>query len=147
MFLKPFFHISDGITLHRSVNEFFRRKNKLPHKKFNPNQTSLSQLFNQNIDLQNIPLKTMKVTIYALRWIFLLIFLFIIVGIVLLFVTGGQSYIQAIVGYSITGFFTFFMGYFGWILAQGIIEMITGKEPKEEKTYSYFFSKKDHYRF
>lgn len=119
----------------------------MPANKFNPNQKSLSQLFNQNISLEDIPLKTMRMTIYALRWIFLLIFLFIIVGIVLLFVTGGQSYLQAIVGYSITGFFTFFMGYFGWILAQGIIEMITGKEPKEEKTYSHFFSRKNHYRF
>lgn len=127
--------------------EFSRRKNTLPRRKFNPNQTSLSQMFNQNISLQEIPFKTMKVTIYALRWIFLLIFLFIIVGIVLLFVTGGQSYLQACVGYSITGFFTFFMGYFGWILAQGIIEMITGKEPKEERTFSYFFSRKNHYRF
>ena len=126
---------------------FLGGRTQVPAKKFNPNQTSLSQLFNQNISLQDIPLKTMRVTIYALRWIFLLIFLFIIVGIVLLFVTGGQSYLQAIVGYSITGFFTFFMGYFGWILAQGIIEMITGKEPTEEKNYSHFFSRKNHHRF
>lgn len=126
---------------------FLGGRTQVPANKFNPNQKSLSQLFNQNISLEDIPLKTMRMTIYALRWIFLLIFLFIIVGIVLLFVTGGQSYLQAIVGYSITGFFTFFMGYFGWILAQGIIEMITGKEPKEEKTYSHFFSRKNHYRF
>jgi hypothetical protein len=119
----------------------------LPGKKFNPRQSSLSQMFNQNICLEEIPFKTMKVTIYALRWIFLLIFLFIIVGIVVLFVTGGESYLQVILGYSITGFFTFFMGYFGWLLAQGIIEMITGKEPKEERTFSYFFNKKNHYRF
>ena len=80
-------------------------------------------------------------TIHALRWIFLVIFLFIAVGIFVLFVTGGENYLQAIIGYSITGFFTFFMGYFGWILAQGIIEMITGKEPNEDKTFSYYFSR------
>ena len=89
----------------------------------------------------------MKVTIYALRWIFLLIFLFIIIGIFVLFLTGGQNYLQVILGYSITGFFTFFMGYFGWILAQGIIEMITGKEPKEERTFSYYFTKKNKFNY
>ena len=136
-----------SLFIAQSYLSFLGGKNTVQRKKFNPNQTSLSQMFNQNISLEEIPFKTMKVTIYALRWIFLLIFLFIFVGIILLFVTGGQSYLQAIVGYSITGFFTFFMGYFGWILAQGIIEMITGKEPKEERTFSYFFSKKNHYRF
>jgi hypothetical protein len=89
----------------------------------------------------------MKVTIYALRWIFLLIFLFIIIGIFVLFLTGGQNYLQVILGYSITGFFTFFMGYFGWILAQGIIEMITGKEPREERTFSYYFTKKNKFNY
>ncbi len=119
----------------------------MPGKKFNRSSYSFRDKLDSRIPLEDIPFKTIKVTIYALRWIFLLIFLFISVGIVVLFATGGQAYVQAILGYSITGFFTFFMGYFGWILAQGIIEMITGKEPKEEKTFSYYFSKKNKYRF
>ena len=89
----------------------------------------------------------MKATIHALRWVFLLIFLFVTVGIFILFLTGGENYVQLILGYSIAGFFTFFMGYFGWILAQGIIEIITGKEPKDERTFSYYFSRKNRYRF
>lgn len=108
---------------------------------------SFKNRFDKNLSLEDIPVKTIRVTIHALRWIFLLIFLFISVGIVVLFATGGENYLQAILGYSITGFFTFFMGYFGWLLAQGIIEMITGKEPKEEKTFSYYFSSKNKYRF
>ncbi|GAG61386.1 unnamed protein product, partial [marine sediment metagenome] len=32
-------------------------------------------------------------------------------------------------------------------LAQGIIEIMTGKEPKEERSFSYYFSKKKKYRF
>ena len=91
----------------------------------------------KKLSLQDIPLKTMKVTVYALRWVFLLIFIFIIVGIMALFLTGGETYAQQILGYSITGFFTFFMGYFGWILAQGTIEMITGKEQKEQQPLFY----------
>ena len=121
----------------------------MPGKRFSNAQSTFTKLLDKKIPLEEIPFKTMKVTIYALRWIFLLIFLFIITGIFILFITGGKNYLQAILGYSITGFFTFFMGYFGWILAQGIIEMITGKHPKEDKTFSYYFSRHSHkkYRF
>ncbi|MCK4348736.1 MAG: hypothetical protein KAW47_08975 [Thermoplasmatales archaeon] len=118
----------------------------MPGKRINKNR-NFTNFANKKISLEDIPLKTMKVTIYALRWIFLLIFLFITIGIFVLFLTGGQNYMQIILGYSIAGFFTFFMGYFGWILAQGIIEMVTGKGSKEERTFSYYFSKKDKYRF
>jgi len=97
----------------------------------------------KRIPFEDLPMKTMKMTIHALRWIFMLIFLFITVGIFVLFVTGGQDYIQIILGYSIAGFFTFFMGYFGWILAQGIIEMITGKEDQEGFGTSYYLNKKN----
>ena len=98
----------------------------------------------KKISFEDLPIKTMKVTIHALRWVFLLIFLFITVGIFMLFLTGGDSYIQIIVGYSIAGFFTFFMGYFGWVLAQGTIEMITGKESEKKRELSYYV-KKRHY--
>jgi hypothetical protein len=90
----------------------------------------------------------MKVTLYALRWVFFLIFLFIIIGIIALFATGGENHIQNILGYSITGFFTFFMGYFGWILAQGVIDTITGK--KEDGSIvglSYYLKKNKKHRF
>lgn len=113
----------------------------MPKKKKNT-QYTFSKFKGKKIPFEDLPVKTMKVTIYALRWIFLLIFLFITVGIFVLFVTGGQDYIQVILGYSITGFFTFFMGYFGWILAQGIIEMITGKDDHEEQVFSYYIGRK-----
>lgn len=101
-----------------------------------------SRFRHQNFSLEDIPLKTMKITFHALRWIFLLVFLFIVLGILALFLTGGSSYIQIILGYSIAGFFTFFMGYFGWILAQGMIEMITGTEDTETPGLSYYFKRR-----
>lgn len=111
-------------------------------------QNNISRLFDKKISLEEIPSKTVKITIHALRWVFLLIFLFITIGIFVLFLTGGQNYVQVILGYSITGFFTFFMGYFGWILAQGIIEMITGKEDGiSDKGYSYYVRKYKKNRF
>ena len=108
------------------------------------NQKNLSKIIEKKIPLEEIPYKTMRVTVYALRWVFLLIFLFIIIGIFALFLTGGAKNFQMIITYGITGFFTFFMGYFGWILAQGTIEMITGKEQKEQQDLFYYQRNKKH---
>ncbi len=117
----------------------------MPRKKLNKNNFIFPN--DRRIFIEDLPLKTIKVTIYALRWVFLLIFLFIIVGILILFLTGGESYIQIILGYSIAGFFTFFMGYFGWILAQGMIEMITGNIENKEKGIYYYLKKHTKHRF
>ena len=107
-----------------------------------PSRFRRSKFSSFYFSLQDIPLKTMKVTLYALRWIFLLIFIFISVGIFALFLTGGQNYVKIILGYSIAGFFTFFMGYFGLILAQGMIEMITGKEDDDTPGLSYYLRRR-----
>lgn len=108
----------------------------MPRRKIS--QRNLSRLRQRKIPFEDLPLKTMKVTIYALRWVFLLLFLLITMGILALFLTGGEDYIQMILGWSLAGFFTFFMGYFGWILAQGMIEMIAGKKEKSEHSIFYF---------
>jgi len=105
-------------------------------------QRMFSNFLDKKIPFEDLPVKTMRVTIHALRWVFLLIFLFVIIGIFVLFLTGGGEYIQLIIGYSITGFFTFFMGYFGWILAQSVIETITGRDAPEDQSVSYYVSKK-----
>jgi hypothetical protein len=118
---------------------------KMPRKKLG--QNNLSKIFDKKISLEDIPIKTIKMTIFALRWVFLLIFLFITIGIIALFLTGGENYIQIILGYSIAGFFTFFMGYFGWVLAQGMIEMITGKEDSSIHGSSYYIKKHKKIKF
>ena len=104
----------------------------MPRRKIN--QRQLSKFLGKRSPLEDLPLKTLKVTVY-------LIFLFITVGILALLVTGGQENVQMIVTYSITGFFTFFMGYFGWLLAQGMIEMITGNKENIERGLSYYVKK------
>ena len=111
----------------------------MPRRKIN--QRQLSKFLDKRSPLEDLPLKTLRVTIYALKWFFFLIFLFITVGILALLVTGGQENVQMIVTYSITGFFTFFMGYFGWLLAQGMIEMITGNKENIERGLSYYVKK------
>lgn len=118
----------------------------MPRRK-NLNQRNLSKFMDKKIPMEDLPLRTMKVTLHALRWIFMLIFLFITVGIFVLFLTGGENYIQIILGYSIAGFFTFFMGYFGWVLAQSILEMMAGKEDRKDHSLSYYVVRKKKYRF
>jgi len=73
--------------------------------------------------------------------------LFITVGIFILFLTGGENYVQLILGYSIAGFFTFFMGYYGWMFAHSIMEMMGGRREKEEHVSYYFRRKKKKYKF
>ena len=90
---------------------------------------------------KEIPKSTKRTTIHLLKLIIMFIFLFIIFGILILLFTGGNSYLQIIIGYSITGFFTFFMGYFGWILAQALIDAITGGDKRIENGVSYYFRK------
>jgi len=105
-------------------------------------QRNLSKLMdNKKISLSDIPTKTMRMTIHALRWVFLLIFIFMVIGTLALFLTGGENHIQNILGYSITGFFTFFMGYFGWILAQGVIEILSGRHQETVNDFSYYMRK------
>jgi hypothetical protein len=124
---------------------FISRRGNMPRRRNHLNKKI--RFIDKKIPLQDLPLKTIKVTIHALRWVFLLIFLFITVGIFVLFLTGGDNYFQIIIGYSIAGFFTFFMGYFGWLLAQGIIEMITGKHHKTDHHVSYYFRRHKKYKY
>lgn len=114
----------------------------MPRRKYN--QKNLSKIIEKKIPLEELPYKTMRVTVHALRWVFLLIFLFILVGIFALLLNGGQENFKMIITYGITGFFTFFMGYFGWILAQGTIEMITGKEQKGQSDLFYYQKRRKH---
>ena len=118
----------------------------MPRRKKN-SANNFQRLMNKGLSLEEIPFKTMRVTIYALRWIFLLIFLFITVGIFALLVTGGEENVQNILTYSITGFFTFFMGFFGWMFAQSIMELIAGKQDKEDRVLSYYLKRKTKHKF
>ena len=62
------------------------------------------------------------------KWIFVLIFVYIAVSIVFLILQGGDEQIRNIVVYSVSGFFTFFMGYFGWMFARNVSEIFSGKK-------------------
>jgi len=63
----------------------------------------------------------------ALRWILLLIFIYLACGTIVVMIQDGTESLKNIVIYSIMGFFTFFMGYLGWILARDFLGIVSGK--------------------
>lgn len=51
-----------------------------------------------------------------------LILVYIVAGMVVLLITEGGEFLKQIVTLSIGGFFGFFLGYFGWVFAESIME-------------------------
>jgi len=74
------------------------------------------------------PFLSLHGTMNALRWILLLIFIYLAAGTVVLMIQDGTETLKNIVIYSIMGFFTFFMGYLGWILARDVLVIVSGKK-------------------
>jgi hypothetical protein len=78
------------------------------------------------------PFMSLHFTMNALRWILLLIFIYLAAGIVIVMIQDGTESLKSIVIYSIIGFFTFFMGYIGWILARDVLEIVSGNKNEAE---------------
>ena len=58
----------------------------------------------------------------------LLIVIYLVAGTVAMMIQDGAESLKNIVIYSIMGFFTFFMGYLGWILARDVLVIVAGKK-------------------
>lgn len=134
-FLKATYYYNLG-----SLRPAFNRRKKVSKKKLAKNTLSKNihrpkkskKLTTKKIDIEELPFTTIRVTMHALRWIFFLIFIYITVSIVLLLIQGGNESLTNIVVYSVTGFFTFFMGYFGWMFARSVMKMVSGKEMHQD---------------
>lgn len=74
------------------------------------------------------PFLSLHVTMNALRWILLFIFIYLASGTIVVMIQDGTESLKNIVIYSIMGFFTFFMGYLGWILARDFLVIVSGKK-------------------
>lgn len=79
--------------------------------------------------LEKVPYKTLTLTTYALRWVLLLVLVYIVISTMVLFFTGGADFLRQIVTWSIGGFFGFFMGYFGWMFAQHMLDWLSARTP------------------
>ncbi len=74
------------------------------------------------------PFLSLHVPMNALRWILLLICIYLTAGTIIVMIQDGTEPLKNIVIYSIMGFFTFFMGYLGWILARDFLVIVSGKK-------------------
>jgi hypothetical protein len=74
------------------------------------------------------PFLNLHGTMNALRWILLLVFIYLAAGTIVVMIQDGTETLKNIVIYSIMGFFTFFMGYLGWILASDVLVIVSGKK-------------------
>jgi len=136
---QVFKSLAHYISWDHSDHCFTRRKNmtvkninKTVLSKNHRRKTFSKNLMNKKLDLEDLPFTTMKITLRMLKWIFVLIFMYIAVSIVFLILQGGDEQIRNIVVYSVSGFFTFFMGYFGWMFARSVSEIVGGKKPQED---------------
>jgi hypothetical protein len=74
------------------------------------------------------PMKGLHSSVSTLRWILLVIFIYLAAGTAIVIFQDGTESLKNIVVYSIIGFFTFFMGYLGWILARDVLEVFSNKK-------------------
>ena len=70
------------------------------------------------------PSITVRFTFKSLRWIIVVLFLYLVIGTAMM-VEDGTGAMKTIVIYSVMGFATFFMAYFGWIVARDVLEQIS----------------------
>ena len=85
--------------------------------------------------VEKIPETTIKMTGHALRYLLAIVAIYLIISMLWLIYTKKEEFIDSIVLWSIGGFWAFFMGYFGWILAEQITNSFTNKvKRRKEKT-------------
>ena len=123
-----FYGINQIVVLLGGKNVTVKNINKTVLSKNNRRSNFSKNLINKKIDLEELPFTTMKITLRMLKWIFVIIFIYIAMSIIFLIVQGGDEQIRNIVLYSVSGFFTFFMGYFGWMFARSVSEIVGGKK-------------------
>lgn len=64
----------------------------------------------------------------GVHYIVVLIVCYLAAGTLIVMIQDGTESLKNIVIYSIVGFFTFFMGYMGWILAKDVLNVVAGKK-------------------
>lgn len=78
------------------------------------------------------PFFTVRFTMNAFRWVLLLIFIYLAAGTIIVMIQDGIASMKNVVIYSVMGFFTFFMGYFGTVFARDILKVINEKKTSRD---------------
>ena len=80
------------------------------------------------------PFVTVRFTFKSIRWIILVLFLYLVIGTALM-IEDGTSAMRTVAIYSVMAFATFFMAYFGWIVARDVLEQLSRhRELREDAT-------------
>ena len=80
-------------------------------------------------------LKARKFPSINFKWVILLVSIYVGLSFILLVVQQFFELIKDIIVYSLMGFFTFFMSYFGWRLAQIVRDVVRREVRKEHFEY------------
>lgn len=105
--------------------------NKLHILNSSSNVFSSDRRIFKNNKIRSRPIKSRKLPSINLKWIALLVSIYVSFGLILLIVQQFFDLMRDIIVYSLMGFFTFFMSYFGWRLAQ-IVKDVVQREVKKE---------------
>ena len=85
----------------------------------------------KKINFDEIPKHAIRASYHGIRWLMMLILIYIVASTLILLVTQGYTLIKDIVTLSIGGFFAFFMGYFGWVFAENIMKSFNERIKKD----------------
>lgn len=80
---------------------------------------------------KDISTKTFVIASHAFRLLLLVVLVYIVTSTLIMFLTQSFSFLRQVVTLSIGGFFGFFMGYFGWVLAHKLTRWLSGKERED----------------
>ena len=81
--------------------------------------------------LDALPKHAMKWSLHAFRWVLFAVLLYIFGSTVYLLYIQQWEFLMQIVTYSVGGFFAAFTGFFGWLLAEQILDHIIKREDKK----------------
>lgn len=93
--------------------------NKLENLKF-------SRYFKRRTSTALIPFLKFRVSSNAVKILFLLVLIYVVVITFALILQEAAAWLRDIISYSVMGFVTFFMGWFGWELARDVRNMAFG---------------------
>jgi len=86
----------------------------------------LSKYFRRRASTTLIPFLKFRISSNALKILFLLILIYVVVITFALILQEAATWLRDIMNYSVMGFVTFFMGWFGWELAKDIRNVAFG---------------------
>lgn len=129
-----------GNTLRRKTSKKELSKNFTKNKLHVLNSSlnvfpSNRRIFKSNKIRYSKSIKARKLPSINFKWIILLVSIYVSLGLVLLIIQQFFDLIKDIIVYSLMGFFTFFMSYFGWRLAQIVKDIVRREVRKEHFEY------------